>query len=50
MSHESVKYQEDINFSSKKSDLEIPDIYYGFYKNIIAISHLIMKHIFFVIL
>ena len=38
MSHESVKYQEDINFSSKKSDLEIPDIYYGFYKNIIAIS------------
>ena len=38
MSHESVKYQEDINFSSKKSDLEIPDIYYGFYQNIIAIS------------
>ena len=38
MSHESVKYQEDINFSSKKSDLDIPDIYYGFYKNIIAIS------------
>ena len=38
MSHESVKYQEDINFSSKKSDLDIPDIYYGFYQNIIAIS------------
>ncbi len=38
MSHESVKYQEDINFNSKKSDLDIPDIYYGFYQNIIAIS------------
>jgi len=38
MSHESVKYQEDINFSSIKSDLDIPDIYYGFYQNIIAIS------------
>ena len=38
MSHESVKYPEDINFSSKKSDLDIPDIYYGFYQNIIAIS------------
>tara|TARA_B100001057_G_scaffold501227_1_gene622202 strand:+ start:3916 stop:5319 length:1404 start_codon:yes stop_codon:yes gene_type:complete len=38
MSHESLKYQEDIHFSSKKSDLEIPDIYYGFYQNIIAIS------------
>ena len=38
MSHESLKYQEDINFSSKKSDLDIPDIYYGFYQNIIAIS------------
>ncbi len=38
MSHESIKYQEDINFSSIKSDLDIPDIYYGFYQNIIAIS------------
>ena len=38
MSHESIKYQEDINFSSSKTDLEIPDMYYGFYQNIIAIS------------
>ena len=38
MSHESLKYQEDINFSSNKSDLDIPDIYYGYYQNIIAIS------------
>ncbi len=38
MSHESVKYQENIDFDDKKDDLEIPDIYYGFYQNIIAIS------------
>ena len=38
MSHESVKYQENIEFSEKKDDLDIPDIYYGFYQNIIAIS------------
>ena len=28
MSHESVKYQENIDFEDKKDDLEIPDIYY----------------------
>ena len=38
MSHESVKYQENIEFSKEKDDLDIPDIYYGFYQNIIAIS------------
>ena len=38
MSHESVKYQENIEFSEEKDDLDIPDIYYGFYQNIIAIS------------
>jgi len=38
MSHESVKYQEKIKFSEDKDDLDIPDIYYGFYQNIVAIS------------
>ena len=38
MSHESVKYQENIEFSEEKDDLDIPDIFYGFYQNIIAIS------------
>ena len=38
MSHESVKYQEKIKFNQGKDDLDIPDIFYGFYRNIIAIS------------
>ena len=38
MSHESVKYQEKIKFNQGKDDLDIPDIFYGFYQNIIAIS------------
>ena len=38
MSHESVKYQEKIKFNEGKDDLDIPDIFYGFYQNIIAIS------------
>ena len=38
MSHESVKYQENIEFNEEKDDLDIPDIFYGFYQNIIAIS------------
>ena len=37
MSHESVKYFDSINIENK-DDLDIPDIYYGLYQNIIAIS------------
>lgn len=37
MSHESIKYFDSINIKNKK-DFNIPDIYYGIYKNIIAIS------------
>ncbi len=38
MAHESIQYQEKINFNSGKDDLGIPDIYYGYYQNIVAIS------------
>ena len=37
MSHESIRYFDSINIENKK-DFNIPDIYYGIYKNIIAIS------------
>jgi len=37
MSHESVKYFDSIKIDNK-DDLDIPDIYYGLYQNIIAIS------------
>ena len=37
MSHESVKYFDSIDIE-KKDDFDIPDIYYGLYQNIIAIS------------
>ena len=37
MSHESVKYFDSINIENK-DDFDIPDIYYGLYQNIIAIS------------
>ena len=37
MSHESVKYFDSINIKNK-DDFDIPDIYYGLYQNIIAIS------------
>ena len=37
MSHESVKYFDSINIDNK-DDFDIPDIYYGLYQNIIAIS------------
>jgi anthranilate synthase component I len=38
ISHESVKYFENISLSEDKKDLDIPDIFYGLYQNIIAIS------------
>ena len=37
MSHESVKYYDSVEIKNK-DDFDIPDIYYGLYKNIIAIS------------
>ena len=37
MSHESIKYFDNVEIKTKK-DFNIPDVYYGLYKNIIAIS------------
>ena len=37
MSHESVKYFDSVKIEDK-DDFDIPDIYYGLYQNIIAIS------------
>jgi len=38
-SYDSVKYFEDIEISKKPNSLDIPEIYYAVYKNIIAINH-----------
>lgn len=37
--YDGVQYFEDINITKKKGDLEIPEIYYAVYQNIIAINH-----------
>lgn len=37
--YDAVKYFEDIAISKKPNSVEIPDIYYAVYKNIIAINH-----------
>lgn len=39
LSYDSVQYFEDIEIAKKLGDLEIPDIYYAIYQNIIAINH-----------
>lgn len=39
LSYDSVQYFEDIEIAKKQDDLEIPDIYYAIYQNIIAINH-----------
>ncbi len=39
MTYDSVRYFEDIDIAKKKGDLEIPDMYYAVYQNIIAINH-----------
>ena len=39
MAYDSVRYFEDISISKKNATLEIPDIYYAVYQNIIAINH-----------
>jgi len=37
--YDAVKYFEDIEISKKPESLEIPDVYYAVYQNIIAINH-----------
>ena len=37
--YDAVKYFEDIEISKKEDSLDIPDIYYAVYQNIIAINH-----------
>ncbi|MGB5943014.1 MAG: anthranilate synthase component I family protein [Leeuwenhoekiella sp.] len=39
MSYDAVRYFEDIEIHKKPGDLQIPDLYYAVYKNIIAINH-----------
>ena len=39
IAYDGVKYFEDISISRKKGDLDLPDIYYAVYQNIIAINH-----------
>ncbi len=37
--YDAVRYFEDINISKKDNSVEIPDVYYAVYQNIIAINH-----------
>tara|TARA_R100000935_G_scaffold18787_1_gene36270 strand:- start:1213 stop:2607 length:1395 start_codon:yes stop_codon:yes gene_type:complete len=37
--YDGVQYFEDVKISKKKGDLEIPEVYYAVYQNIIAINH-----------
>ena len=39
MSYDAVRYFEDIEIAKKEGSLQIPDIYYAVYQNIIAINH-----------
>jgi len=39
MSYDAVRYFEDISITKKDGALDIPDIYYAVYQNIIAINH-----------
>lgn len=39
ISYDAVRYFEDITISKAKATLQIPDIYYAVYQNIIAINH-----------
>ena len=38
-SYDAVRYFEDIEISKKENSIEIPDMYYAVYQNIIAINH-----------
>jgi anthranilate synthase component 1 len=37
--YDAVKYFEDVEISKKENSINIPDIYYAVYQNVIAISH-----------
>ena len=39
IAYDAVRYFEDINISKKDNSVNIPDIYYAVYQNIIAINH-----------
>jgi len=39
MAYDAIRYFEDIEISKKEGHLNIPDIYYAVYQNIIAINH-----------
>ena len=39
IAYDAVQYFEDIEISKKEDDLQIPEIYYAVYQNIIAINH-----------
>ncbi len=39
LSYDSVRYFESIQLTKKQGNLEIPDLYYAVYQNIIAINH-----------
>ncbi|HPE82154.1 MAG TPA: anthranilate synthase component I family protein [Aequorivita sp.] len=39
MAFDAVRYFEDIQLSKKEKNLEMPDLYYAVYQNIIAINH-----------
>ncbi|WP_026450395.1 anthranilate synthase component I family protein [Aequorivita capsosiphonis] len=39
MAYDAVRYFEDIEISKKEKNLEMPDLYYAVYQNIIAINH-----------
>ncbi|MDY7394807.1 anthranilate synthase component I family protein [Aureibaculum sp. 2210JD6-5] len=38
-SYDAVRYFEDVKISKKENSIEIPDMYYAVYQNIIAINH-----------
>ena len=39
INYDAVQYFEDVNISKKPENVDIPDIYYAVYQNIIAINH-----------
>ncbi|MBW8200688.1 anthranilate synthase component I family protein [Flagellimonas abyssi] len=39
MAYDAVRYFEDVKISKKEDSVDIPDIYYAVYQNIIAINH-----------
>ena len=39
MSYDAVRYYEDLKITKKEDDLQVPDLYYAVYQNVIAINH-----------